>query len=144
MKKETLLLLVLGLLALGGGAAVVSSGVADYIVKKISEAIAFAEGFYVPGSIPQRFNNPGDLTRDLTGKAVGQYGMYMVYGTPEDGWEALYKQVRLMFGGSRIYNPLMTIADVARSYTATEQTAWARNVAAHLGVSVNTKLSEIV
>ncbi len=121
----------------------VSSAVSDYVIRKIAEAIAFAEGFYVPGSIPQRFNNPGDLTLDTTGKAVGQYGMYMVYGTPDDGWGALYKEVRLMFGGSRIYDPGMTISEVAAHYTATEKTAWAANVAAHLGVSVTTKLSEI-
>lgn len=138
-----IVLIVLGLVILAGAGGEVVLSMTEKLIRKIAEAIAHAEGYYVQGSIPSRYNNPGDLTADITGKAVGQYGMYMVYGTPQDGWDALYKQVRLMFGGSRIYNPLMTIREVAQRYTATQQDAWAANVAAHLGVPVDTRLQDI-
>lgn len=112
-------------------------------VSRIADAIAFAEGFYSAGSRPQRNNNPGDLERDLTGKAAGWDGPYVIYKTAEDGWEALEHQVRLMFQGSHIYKPSMTIADVASHFTSTQQGSWSANVAARLGVSVKTRLDEL-
>ena len=48
-----------------------------------------------------------------------------------------------MFGGSHIYKPSMTIAEVARHYTVTEPEIWARNVAARLRVPVDTRLEDI-
>jgi hypothetical protein len=115
----------------------------DAVISKIADAIAFAEGYFMVGSRPRRNNNPGDLERDLTGKAVGKDGPYVVYASPEDGQEALERQVRLMFGGSHVYAPNMSIAEVAKHYTATEQEVWARNVAGRLGVEVETRLEEI-
>lgn len=108
-------------------------------------AIAYAEGFYINGSRPQRNNNPGDLTIDTIGKAIGKDGPFVVYQTVEDGWEALKRQVSLILTNtSGIYNTNMTIQDVANRYTATEQSAWALNVANKLGVSPDTKISEIL
>jgi hypothetical protein len=118
--------------------------VKDAVISRIADAIAFAEGFFVAGSRPRRNNNPGDLEKDLTGKAVGRDGSYAVYATPEDGQEALERQVKLMFGGSHVYSPDMSIAEVARHYTSTEQDVWARNVAARLGVTVDTKLADLL
>jgi len=69
---------------------------------------------------------------------------YVLYQTDADGWEALEKQVRLMFTGSRIYNPMMSIQEVANKYTATQQMEWARNVSGTLGVTPATKLNELV
>jgi hypothetical protein len=113
------------------------------VISKIADAIAFAEGYLVAGSRPRRNNNPGDLERDLTGKAIGRDGRYVIYATPEDGREALEHQVRLMFDGSHIYKPFMTIAEIARLYTATNPEVWASNVAGHLGVNVRTRLDEV-
>jgi len=113
------------------------------LISKIADAIAFAEGYFVSGSRPRRNHNPGDLERDLTGKGIGWDGPYVIYATIQDGREALEHQVRLMFAGSRIYRPSMTIAEVARRYTSTDQAAWAKNVAGRLGVSVDTRLDEI-
>jgi hypothetical protein len=115
----------------------------DAVISRLADAIAFAEGYFAAGSRPQRNNNPGDLERDLTGKAIGHDGPYMVYATPEDGMDALEYQVRLMFKGSRIYNPSMTIAEVAQHYTTTQQSSWALNVAARLGVSTGTRIEDI-
>ena len=113
------------------------------LVAKIADAIAFAEGFYVPGSRPCRNNNPGDLERDLTGKAIARDGPYMIYATAQDGWAALEHQVSLMFEGSHVYQPSMTIAQVASLYTATDAGSWAVNVAKRLGVTVTTRLDQI-
>jgi hypothetical protein len=116
----------------------------DTVISKIADAIAFAEGYNALGSRPRRNNNPGDLERDVTGKAVGHDGPYVVYASPQDGLEALKHQVRLMFKGSHVYKPSMTIAEVARHYTNTDQEAWAANVAERLGVGIETRLEDLV
>src|SRR5438309_9370956 len=72
----------------------------EAVISKIADAIAFAKGFFVAGSRPHRNNNPGDLERDLTSKGRGWDGPYVIYATPQEGWEALRHQVRLMFNGS--------------------------------------------
>jgi hypothetical protein len=113
------------------------------VISKIADAIAFAEGYFVEGSRPRRDNNPGDLERDLTGKGIGWDGPYVIYATPEDGMQALECQVQLMFRGSHVYNPSMTIAEVAQRYTATDAQSWGLNVARRLGVEVGTRLEEI-
>jgi hypothetical protein len=117
--------------------------ISDAVISKIADAIAFAEGYFVSGSRPRRNHNPGDLELDVTGKGVGKDGPYLMYANEKDGREALEHQVRLMFGGSHIYKPSMTIAEIARHYTATDQALWARNVASHLGVTVDTRLDDI-
>jgi hypothetical protein len=115
----------------------------DTVIARIVDAIAFAEGYSIPGSRPHRNNNPGDLERDPTGKGIGHDGPYVIYASAEDGREALEHQVRLMFGGSHIYKPSMTIAEVAEHYASTDQAAWGKNVAAYLGVPPATRLNQI-
>lgn len=113
-------------------------------VQKIAQAIAFAEGFYVAGSRPQRNHNPGDMTLDLIGKSTGKDGPFVVYATDDDGWANLYKQVGLWInGGSSHATADSTITDIAGFYTTTDQTAWATNVANQLGVSVDTPIGEV-
>ena len=115
------------------------------ITDALAEAIAYAEGFFVPGSRPARNHNPGDLTVDTTGAGVGHDGMFIVYANDGDGWAALKKQVSLMLtNASQIYNNQMTIRQVAQLYTTTDQLAWATTVAGRLGVSMDTKLADIV
>jgi hypothetical protein len=119
------------------------SDVPQALIDAIAHAIAVAEGFFVAGSRPARNHNPGDLTRDLTGKGVGVDGAYIKYGSDEDGFEALNTQVSLMFSGSHVYSPAMTILEIAQRYTTTDQDAWARIVAGHLGVDINTRLMDV-
>lgn len=116
------------------------------LVQRFARGVARAEGFFLPGSRAARNHNPGNLTEDLTGKAVGKdSGQFIKYATDADGFEALEKQVSMMFfGGSAFYNDQMTIAEVAAKWTTTQQLEWARNVAGALGVSTATKLSDIV
>src|ERR1700676_248120 len=62
----------------------------------LAELIAKREGFYVEGSIPQRFHNPGDLRHSphsshdpSTPNAIGQID------TDADGWTDLDRQLQL-------------------------------------------------
>lgn len=131
-------------------AAVNNSGsVSDEIIRRIADGIEIAEGYRDKGSKPnkpQRLNNPGDLTLDITGTAIGKEGAILKYATYADGRAALEAQVRKFFKGSVLYSPSMTLLEVARKYTATasEQGAWAATVARQFGVSVTTRLEELV
>ena len=88
-----------------------------------SEAIAFAEGFGVPGALPTVNHNPGDIGGD---KSQG-------YDSDVEGWTVLRSQVNKMFGNtSRIYNSGMSIREVAGHYAEAEQDSWASNVAYYL------------
>ena len=137
MKSGWVWVLVAGaiMLALGGGVAL--SMTVSPLIQKFANAIANAEGFQVVGSIPNRNNNPGDITDPATGS-------FMSYATPDDGWNALYSQVSAMFSGtSRYYNPSMTISQVAQIYSPDGWLNWANNVASYLGVSTDTTLNDL-
>lgn len=108
-------------------------------LKRFADAIARAEGFGIPGAIPTRANNPGDLARG--GETLGAEKI-TVYPTLDAGWQALYHQLDLIARGkSAHYTPDFTIADMSAVWTATEQSAWAQNVARALGTTVNTPIS---
>jgi hypothetical protein len=107
------------------------------IVQKIARAIAVAErGAAEINSGTIARNNPGDI-EDGNGNLI-------VYPTLQDGWNALYHQVSLMFCGSQYYDPSMSIAQIAQTYVGTSDWSnWANNVANQLGVSPDTPLSQI-
>jgi hypothetical protein len=126
-----------------GGAIVEGLNTPDN-VKRIAQAIATAEGFYVAGSRPARNHNPGDMTADLIGKKVGMDGSFVVYASDDDGWANLYQQINLwLTGGSSHATAQSTISDLSQFYTTTDQTAWASNVANSLGVSLDTPIGEV-
>ena len=113
-------------------------------VNALAEAIATAEGFYVPGSRPQRDNNPGDMTVDIIGKGVGNDGPFVVFANAQDGWDNLKAQIQKWFDGTSSHaDSSSTIADLSSFYTNTQQSSWAQNVANALGVDVNTPISSI-
>src|SRR5271167_2464047 len=79
------------------------------IVSKLAEAIAHEEGFYVPGSLPNRDNNPGDLRHSPHSfhsadapDAIGEID------TPADGWADLVRQLDLYADPQ--HHPGMTVA----------------------------------
>ena len=114
-------------------------------IDAMADAIAYAEGFYVTGSRAYRNNNPGNITLDITGTAVGNDGMFMVYRTALDGWDALKYQIALIVDDtSGIYNSDMTIREIAQRYTTTQQFEWASNVASRLGVSLDVPISSLI
>jgi hypothetical protein len=118
-------------------------------VLKLAKAISVAEGFGVPGAVPTRANNPGDLTGtdcgsfQTSGKANAE-GVW-IFTNLADGWEALYLKVnRMLAGKSAIYHLGDTIETLAGKYTGGDNAeAWAANVAAFLGVTVTTTLAEL-
>lgn len=112
-------------------------------VISLAQAIAYAEGYYAPGSpgtinsptvAPVRNNNPCDL-----GGASGSYPSIAA------GWNACYGQLDAMVGGtSPYYTPDESLAEIAPTYTGNDNAAsWASIVAGQLGVSVDTPLSQI-
>ncbi len=107
-----------------------------------AESIAVAEGYGIAGAIPTVRNNPGDLK--LSGDSI------TTFPTPDAGWQALYRQLDLIRSGeSRYYNLAMTIQSMARTWTATEQGAWASNVVRAMNergfsVTLSTQLAEIL
>ena len=147
MKNATLwLLLALAVAAALAGGAVLTlpPGTQNPIVTMFANAIAFAEGFFVAGSRSQRNNNPGDVTDSFGQATTGQDGPFPIFATVQDGWDALYEQVYLMFyGGSKHYNSSMTIAQVGAIY-ANGDPNWANNVAANLGVTTDTTLNQLM
>jgi hypothetical protein len=102
-------------------------------IKAVAEAIARAEGFYVAGSEPARANNPGDLK-------IGDRGYGVIFGktifaTPEDGWNALYRQLILIRNGkSRNFKPTDTWRAVAQTWVGPSGSEdWLKNVTNRLG-----------
>lgn len=118
-------------------------------IQLFSEGIALAEGFFVIGSRAARNHNPGNLTKDITGTAVGTDGMFVVYANDNDGWDALRRQVELILtNASSIYNSSMTLRQIGQKYASTstpdEQLNWAINVASKLGIDIDTPVSTLI
>ena len=65
-------------------------------MSKLAEAIAHEEGFYVPGSLPSRDNNPGDLRHSPhsfhTSSDPNAIG---IIDSVADGWADLEHQLQL-------------------------------------------------
>ena len=101
-------------------------------VDAFAHAIARAEGFYTPGTIPARMHNPGDI------KA---HGAYIRYHTDQEGFAALRAQVQRMIEGRGLYGPSITLSQVGRRYASTGR--WALTVAKVLGISPSATLREI-
>jgi hypothetical protein len=114
-------------------------------IRRIGEAIATAEGFYVEGSRSQRNNNPGDLTVDLTHTGIGMDGPFVVYASAVDGFAALYQQIsEWLTGTSAHISGGMTLSQAAQIYSPDGWLSWANNVANYLGVSTDTPLNQII
>jgi hypothetical protein len=61
------------------------------LTESIAQAIAKQEGFYTPGTIAQRQNNPGNLRSWGSNPIVSGYAKF---ATVQDGWNALYSQIQ--------------------------------------------------
>jgi len=123
----------------------VYGGPTDYPqpIKTFAQAIARAEGFGNAGAIPTRAHNPGDLKipnkPTLAGTSITEFS------GDDEGWSALYKQLWLILtGSSGVYDLDMSIADMARLWTATQSSAWAQNVASYVGAPTSTPLWQVL
>lgn len=115
------------------------------VVVLLTKAIAFAEGFYVTGSRPQRNNNPGDLKHapDTYHTDIHDGDGLIIFHTEQDGWDALRHQCKIMMADeSVVYHRYMTIGEVASKWAPETDEAqhWAANVAGFLGVSTTCPL----
>lgn len=65
-------------------------------MSKLAQLIAQEEGFNVPGSVPNRSDNPGDL-RHAPGEEhpAGDPNSVGSFDTADDGWAALERQLQL-------------------------------------------------
>jgi len=126
----------------------VQSGTA---ASQIALAIGVAEGGYDAngnnlgnGTLPSQNHNPGDLTVDVSGNGTGSNAGFVVYPDDATGYAALEDQVNEWLNGtSANANSDSTIDDISKFYTTTDQSAWAANVAAVLGVPSSTPIGQI-
>jgi hypothetical protein len=117
----------------------------------VAQAIAYAEGANVRGSAPDRFNNPGDLSKgDEHGQVVSGYTTLsdgenlIIFATKTNGWTALYTKLQgIDQGRSSVYSGDMTWNQIGQSYAGNSAT-WAQNVAARLGVDPNSTFNSYV
>lgn len=116
----------------------------------LAQAIAHAEGFGVPLSIPTRAHNPGDLVLGDKGHGtLGPEGI-TIFQDDATGWAALEHELSLIqTRRSHVYTPSMTIAQMAEHWTKTQQQEWATNVCDWLRqhgrtVSPDTPLSAVL
>jgi len=115
----------------------------------VCHAIALSEGANVLGSAPDRFNNPGDLSKgDEHGQPVIGYvnlpdGEVLInFASKEAGWAALYSKIsNIAAGRSSTYSPNMTWRQIAAKY-AGNSSAWANNVTNALGVSLDSRFGD--
>lgn len=100
----------------------------------LAMAIAHAEGFYVPGTVPNRAHNPLDLKiPHWTGPVTGAENI-SVFADDVTGWGYAYRQIQLIADGrSAHYRPALdTFATMGRTWTDSAQSAWVNNVVEYL------------
>ena len=114
-------------------------------VVQLAHAIAQAEGYTVPHSIPQRCNNPGDLKGTAFPGQVGICkGGHARFKNAADGWAALYNQVqKIADGTSTKYTPRATFRQVARTY-AQNYRPWLKIVTKTLQVDENDEVGQFL
>ena len=91
----------------------------------LASAIAQAEGYNTPGTIPNVRNNPGDLEDN---------GVIVQYASPTAGFDALDNQLKLIEDGlSSEFTMQMTFSTLADIWTGYDQAnSWANNVVSYI------------
>jgi len=118
-------------------------------VWNIAQAIAKAEGASISGSAPDRYNNPGDLSKgDEHGQAVDGYvqlpdGETLIqFSDKSAGWSALYSKLQNIASyKSSVYSPDWTWYQIGGKWAGNSE-VWANNVAAALGVNPATSMGQ--
>lgn len=127
------------------------SAVAQVQVKtrltEFAHAIAMQEGFYVKGSVAQRFHNPGNIRTRLAHAYPGQVRVtphhYAVFASEKYGWRALEHNLDKIYNDeSRYYNRDMSIAQIAKIYARDPN--WVINVCHILNVSPETTFANYI
>ena len=112
-------------------------------VMTFARAVAKAEGFGVPHSIPTTCHNPGDLKgKHFEGQVGLCKGGHARFANDAYGWDALYSQIEIMISGnSRIYHTSMTMRVVSKQWAGNSR-VWLRNVCEMLSIQPNDTLSQ--
>jgi hypothetical protein len=64
-------------------------------MSKLAHLIAQEEGYGIPGALPTRDNNPGDLRHSPHSLHAGDPDAIGQINTPENGWADLERQLQL-------------------------------------------------
>lgn len=121
------------------------SSVSNFAIDILAEGIAKAEGYGANASnFPTRNNNPGDLTADLIGKAIGFDQGKAIFANSADGWDNLKQQLRTIASGrSRAYSLAMSFQQFAAVWTGGDNPgAWLNTVLATVGMSGDATLAD--
>lgn len=109
-------------------------------MSKLAQLIAKEEGFYVPGSVPNRLHNPGDLRHSPhsyhTADALDAIGSI---DNDTDGWADLERQLNLFADRG------LTLEQVIYEYapeTENDSAAYLTFVCQGLGCDASTPVSE--
>jgi hypothetical protein len=116
---------------------------------ELSKAISKAEGFSVPGALPTRINNPGDM--ELGNRGWGTEAAKTIYEKADwnasltdktDGCSALRRECFVILSGaSHNFEPSMTFLQLAQEWTGGDKpNAWAAIVCQELGTEPEMKL----
>lgn len=115
-------------------------------VQTLAKAIAKAEGFEQKGTIPNRYNNPGDLKVVRGYRYPGQVGVgkggHVIFRSGA-GWAALEHQINKIIDGTSRYNVNMTLEEIGKKYAGNWR-VWSTSVARNLGVTPRTSLWEVL
>lgn len=114
-------------------------------LERWAEAIKEFEGWY-PGSRSYRQNNPGNLR--WSKYQSGTKNNFSVFPDYETGWKALLFQLRIATDGrSSVYTPNDTLLQFFSTYAPSTDNnypeKYAKFVADKLGVSIDTKISDL-
>jgi hypothetical protein len=104
----------------------------------ICHAVGYAEGANKSGSLPDRANNPGDISDyfDLYGGVVCGSNVTQ-FPTKQIGWQKLYeKWTNILAGNSDVFNPDNSWSVIAQTW-AGDWKAWVTNVTGVLNVDPN-------
>ena len=115
-------------------------------VWNVCRAIAMAEGANIAGSVPDRFNNPGDISDGAHQFSQTFEGGSMVTLFPDKptGWQWLYSKVfNAASGQSSVYSPDMTWIQIAQKWAGNWE-AWVTNVTNYLQVTQDSTLNDYV
>jgi hypothetical protein len=111
------------------------------VATTLANLIARMEGWLVPGSLAQVNNNPGNLRYVGQAGTTGSYKGYATFSTPEAGWSALERQLRLDAAAGD------TVATFINSYAPPSENDtgnYLRFLVAGLGVPASTPLTSVL
>lgn len=112
----------------------------------ICRAIAHAEGAFEAGSVPDRLNNPGDISdwKKMYGFEHHSGSDVTTFPDKETGWNKLYDKINtIALGRSHVFSPSMSWTTIAKIYAGDWQN-WLNNVTHYLGVTPESTFNDYV